>query len=79
MASKHPVLVYTDHSALRTSLTGLNNDAHGRIARWQERLEAYDMQILHRLAKTHFMGIADGFSRLPTPLLQHATMDDAEG
>ena len=33
MASKHPVLIYTNHSALQTLLTGLDNDAHGRIAR----------------------------------------------
>ena len=79
IASKHPVLVYTDHSALKTLLTGLDNDAHGRIARWQERLGEYDIQLLHRSAKTHFMGIADGLSRLPTRLLQNAISEDSEG
>jgi len=79
MASKHPVLVYTDHSALRTLLTGLDNDAPGRIARWQERLGEYDIQLLHRSAKTHFMGIADGLSRLPNRLLQKAMAEDSEG
>jgi len=33
IASDYPVLVYTDHSALKTLLTGLDNDAHGPIAR----------------------------------------------
>jgi len=79
MASKNPLLVYTDHSASRTLPTGLNNDAHGRIAGWQERLGNYDMPLLHRSAKTHFLGIAHSFSRLPTSPLQHATMDDAKG
>lgn len=79
IASKHPVLVYTDHTALKTLLTGLDNDAHGRIARWQERLGEYDIQLLHRSAKTHFMGIADGLSRLPTRLLQNAVSEDSEG
>ena len=32
MASEYPVLVYTNHSALRTLLTGVDNNAHGRIA-----------------------------------------------
>jgi len=78
MASKYPVIVYTDHSALRTLLTGLDNDAHGRIARWQERLGEYNLQLLHRSAKTHFMGMADGLSRLPTRLLQTPVAEDSE-
>jgi len=64
---------------LRTLLTGLDNDAHGRIARWQERLGEYDIQLLHRLAKTHFMGIADGLSHLPTRLMGVAIVEDREG
>ena len=78
MACEHPLLVYMDHSALRTLLTGLDTDAHGPIALWQERLGEYNMRLLHRSAKTHFMGIANS-SHLPTPLLQHTTMDDGEG
>jgi len=79
MASKYPVLVYTDHSALRILLTELDNDAHGRIARWQERLGEYHLQLLHRSAKTHFMGIADGLSRLPTRLMGLTMVEDVEG
>ena len=79
MASEYPVFVYTDHSALRTLLTGLDNDAHGRIARWQERLGEYDLKLFHRSAKIHFMGIADGLSRLPTRLMGMAMVEDGEG
>jgi len=43
MASPVSVFVYTDHEALRTLLTGPDNDAHGRIAKWQERLGEYDL------------------------------------
>ena len=79
MASFYPTLVYTDHEALKVLLTGPDNDAHGRIAKWQERLGKYDFQLLHRTARTHFMGIADGLSRLPTTLMQRAFIEDSEG
>jgi len=79
MASPHMIFVYTDHEALRTLLTGLNNDAHGRIAKWEEWLGEYDIRLLHRSAKTHFMGIADGLSRLPTHLLSIHVAEDTEG
>ena len=79
MTSLYPTLVYTDHEALKVLLTGPDNDAHGRIAKWQERLGEYDFQLLHRTAGTHFMGIADGLSRLPTTLMQRAFIEDSEG
>jgi len=79
VASAYPVLVYTDHSALRTLLTGFDNDAHGRIARWQERFGEYDLQLLHCSAKVHFMGITDGLSSLPTRLMGQCMVEDAEG
>ena len=79
MASLYPTLVYTDHEGLKVLLTGPDNDAHGRIAKWQERLGEYDFQLLHHTAGTHFMGIADGLSRLPTTLMQQAFIEDSEG
>jgi len=79
MASLFSVFVYTDHEPLRTLLIGPDNDAHGRIAQWQERLGEYDIRLLHRPAKTHFMAIADGVSRLPTRLLTWHVAEDAEG
>jgi len=78
IASEYPVFVYTDHEALRVLLTGIANDAHCRIARWQERLGEYNLQLLHRLSTTHFMGIADGLSRLPTRWLNTHFMKDSE-
>ena len=65
----YPTFVYTEHEALKVLLPGPDNDAHGRIAKWQERLGEYDFPLLHRAAGTHFMGIADGLSRLPTALM----------
>ena len=79
IASPYPVFFYTDHEALKTLLTGLDNDAHSRIARWQERLGENNLRLLHRLAKTHFMAIADGLSRLPTRLLSSHFAEDVEG
>jgi len=78
IASEYPVFVYTDHVALRVLLTGIAKDAHGRIARWQERLGEYNLQLLHRSSTTHFMGIADGLSLLPTRWLNTHFMEDSE-
>jgi hypothetical protein len=77
-ASPHATMVYTDHEALKTLLVGVDNDAHGRIANWQDRLGEYNVQLLHRSSKIHFMGIADGLSRLPTRLLGQHIMEDSD-
>ena len=79
VASPYPVIVYTDHQALKTLLTGPANDSHGRIANWQQRLAEYDVVLVHRKANTHFMGIADGMSRMPTSLMGPAFAEDAMG
>ena len=79
VASEYPTLVYTDHEALKVLLTGLDNDAHGRIAKWQERLGEHHFRLIHRAGVTHFMGIADGLSRLPTALMQCSFAEDSEG
>ena len=36
LSSPYAIFVYTDHEELRVLLTGLDNDAHGRIAKWQQ-------------------------------------------
>ena len=79
IASLYLVMVYTDHEALKMILTGADNEAHGRIAKWQERLGEYNLRLLHRSARTHFIGIADGLSRLPTRLLNWHFAEDTEG
>lgn len=78
LASEFLILVYTNHEALRVLLTGVDNDAHGRIAKWQERLGEYNLKLLHRSSTTHFMAIADGLSRLPTRWLQEPIAKDSE-
>jgi len=78
IASEYPVFVYTDNEALRVLLTGIDNDAHGQIARWKERLGEYNLPLLHRSSMTHFVGIADGLSRLPTRWLNTHFMEDSE-
>lgn len=79
MASLYPTLVYTDHEAPKVLLTGPDNNSHGCIAKWQEQLGEYDFQLLHRAVGTHFMGIADGLSLLPTSLMQRAFVEDSGG
>lgn len=51
----------TDHG----SLTWLRNfrEPEGQLARWLERLEEYDFDVVHRKGKRH--GNADALSRLP--------------
>lgn len=79
ISSPYAIFVYTDHEALRVLLTGLDNDAYGRIAKWQERLGKYNYKLFHRSVAVHFMGIADGLSRLPTHLIQNHFAEDSEG
>ena len=79
VASPYPTIVYTDHQALKILLTGPANDSHGRIANWQQRLSEYDIVLVHRRANTHFMGIVDGMSRLPSSLMGKAFAEDAIG
>lgn len=79
ISSPYPIFVYTDHEALKVLLTGLDNDAHGRIAKWQERLGEYNFRLIHRACRVNFMGIADGLSRLPAYLMQRPFAEDSEG
>ena len=60
--SAHPVLVYTDHSALIHLMKG--DDAHGKITRWQQKLSEFDVEYVHILGSVNV--IADGLSRMPT-------------
>ena len=79
IASPYSILVYTDHEALKVLLTKIDNDAHGSIAKWQERLGEYNFRLIHRTASTHFMGIEDGLSFLPSALMLHAFIEDSDG
>jgi len=59
--SAYPVLVYTDHSALIYLLR--HDDAHGKIARWQQKLSQFDVEYVHIPGSQNV--IADGLSRMP--------------
>lgn len=54
-------LVRTDHISLRWLMSFRNLE--GQLARWLERLQQYDFEIVHRAGKSH--GNADGLSRRP--------------
>ena len=73
------ITFYMDHEELRVRLTGLDNDAHGRIAKWQQWLGEYNFRLLHRAASSHSMGIAHGRSRLPSRLMQSSFVEDSDG
>lgn len=75
--SNHPTKVYTDHQALETILNE-GTDAHGRIARWLDRLTEYDYEVHHRPCKSNIIRIADGLSRMPGRYSQYATAVDLE-
>ena len=59
--SPYPVKVYTDHSALTTLLR--QDDAHGRLGKWQVKLSEYDLEYVHIPGSQNT--IADGLSRMP--------------
>ena len=61
VASKFPVVVYTDFGALVSILR--NDDTRGRIAGWQAKMAEYDIDPRHTKVKN--MGIADGLARMP--------------
>ena len=71
------MLVYTDHSALIHLLKG--DDAHGKIARWQQKLSEFDMKYVHIPGSQK--AIADGLSRMPARYFQTSsrTKNPAEG
>ena len=54
-------LIRTDHASLRWLMSFRNLE--GQLARWLERLQQYNFQILHRKGVSH--GNADGLSRRP--------------
>lgn len=60
-----PVKCYTDHFSLVSIMQTNTKDAHGRLARWQDRLTEYDYEVIHKPGVDHFMKLADGLSRLP--------------
>ena len=54
-------VVRTDHNSLRWLFSF--SYVEGQLARWQEELESYDMEIVHRPGKLHTN--ADALSRIP--------------
>lgn len=57
-----PFIVRTDHAALKWLRT-MKDTVEGQLARWLERLEAYQFEIVHRAGALH--GNADALSRRP--------------
>ena len=77
MGHAYPVMLYTDHQALETILK-IGTDAHGRIARWMDRLTEYDYIVKHGPCKSNIMRLADGMSRMPGLYSQYAVAEDEE-
>ena len=76
VGSKYPVMVYTDHEALK-ALFKTGNTESGRIATWMDRLGEYDLKVFHRPSRDPHIGIADGLSRMPTRLLSSSRQEDS--
>ena len=72
--SRYPVKLYTDHQALKKILW--KDDSHECIARWQLRLEKYDVEIKHISRKK--LIIADELSRIHGSLAYLNTHWDEE-
>jgi hypothetical protein len=71
LGAGHPTKVYIDHSALVTLLK--QDDAHGRIAKWQTKLAEYDVEYAH-IPGTQDV-IADGMRRIPAPYFDLGATD----
>ena len=56
------MFVYTYHSALIHLLK--HDDAHGKMARWQQKLTQYDLEYIRVLGTQN--AVANGLSRIPT-------------
>jgi RNase H-like domain found in reverse transcriptase len=67
LGSPHPLMLYTDHQALSSILMADSEGGHGRIARWQDKIQEFTLEIHHVPGKE--LVIADGMSRLPTRLM----------
>lgn len=68
-------IVYTDHFAL-TWLFGPSESADptGRIARWQFRIQEYDLKFVYVPGKTQI--VADGLSQTPSRFLDSSVEED---
>ena len=87
LGSPYPLKVYTDHQSLSAIINSDTPGSHGRIARWQDKIQEFTLDIHHVPGRE--LLIADGMSRLPTrcmdpPLdvddaISHAVEADGEG
>jgi len=77
VGSPSPTKVYTDHTALLSTLTN-GPDSHGKVSRWLDRLSEYDIEVHHRPGKSNIIQIADGFSRLTGEHCEPALRIDGE-
>ncbi|KAJ5559676.1 hypothetical protein N7513_002075 [Penicillium frequentans] len=73
--ASHQTIVYTGHSALKWLLGPSDTaDPTGRIARWQFRIQEYDLEFVHIAGKMQV--VADGLSRTPSRFLNDVEEDD---
>lgn len=77
VGSRYPVMVYTDHEALK-SLFNTGKTENGTLAAWMDRLGEYDLKLFHRPSRDQHIGIADGLSRMPTRFLSDSRKEDRE-
>ena len=74
MGSKYPVMVYTDHEALKP-IFATGQTEKGRIATWLDKLGEFDFRVFHRSSRDQHIGVADGLSRMPTRLTTNSLVD----
>ena len=77
IGNKHPVLIYSDHDALR-SIMSKGQTEKGRISNWMDRLGEYDFKLVYRPSRDQHIGIADGLSRMPTRLTSISKAEDSD-
>lgn len=65
MGSEYPLMIYTDHIALKGVLSK-GSEGNTRMVSWETRLGGYNLVVHHRPNSDQMMGIADGLSSMPT-------------
>lgn len=75
--SKWKIICYTDHHAL-DSIMIKESSEYDRIATWQDRLEKYDIKVIHKSTTNSMIEIANELSRLSLKLTTKYRTKDQE-
>jgi hypothetical protein len=77
LENKWKIICYTNHHALNSIMTK-ESESYERIVIWQDRLEEYDIKMMHKLFTNVMIEIVDELSRLSISLITKYRIWDEE-